>query len=250
MSGMSRKEILAIAEHVQEQGVVITRTTKGLMLRMPDGRSTMIHWTTSDHRARANLSSDLHRSGISLPDEKRPLKEPAYMRRKPTKQSMENVHRAIAALGNPRTLTGTTLARAMWALDHDDEPDAANIVSRTQTGLAALYRLGWQPKLAKGGQIVRSWKRPLTAAEIEAEFAPEPDTPDITDTDILRSQLPEADEPDPAPIEREFLDTVNSWTVDLHPIPPTMTLADLHAVYAAAGLTIELRVWRASPEPV
>jgi hypothetical protein len=44
--------------------------------------------------------------------------------------------------------------------------------------------------------------------------------------------------------EREFLDTHDSWTLDLRSKPAHLTLADYLSILESAGLGYEIRVWR------
>jgi hypothetical protein len=43
---------------------------------------------------------------------------------------------------------------------------------------------------------------------------------------------------------REFIDTEDSWTLDLTNKPAHMTLSDYLTVLESAGLEFEIRVWR------
>lgn len=51
--------------------------------------------------------------------------------------------------------------------------------------------------------------------------------------------------PPPEKPEREFIDSVDSWTVDATDLPPLMTVSDLIWTLQASGLEVEVRVWRA-----
>lgn len=229
MAGMSRKEIARLLDHIEPQGVTTTRTTKGVLLRMPDGKTDMIHWTTSDHRAADNLRASLRRSGITWPTDGDPI-SPKIMNSRPQKATLAKVEKALR--GYPyRKIGASQLIRLM--------PEGETLT--IPAAQAALYHLGWTPT---GPTKARKWLRPL---ELEPE--PEDLTPPLSlvPDDARPAEAP-APEPEPevkTDGEREFLDSVDSWTADFDQLPEGLTVAQLRQTLGAFGLQLELRTWKA-----
>lgn len=186
MAGMSRKEIARLLDHVEPQGVTLTRTKSGVLMRMPDGKATaMVHFTSSDVNMRKALRAQLKRAGVSWPTDAGPVRA-EITDHKPTRRSLEQVSQALAGW-DQRYITGSQLVRLMGG-----EPDYSKAkesgASRGMTLLAAqrcLYHLGWIPT---GPAKARKWLRPLELEpepvhllEPEPEPTPEPETVE-TDT--------------------------------------------------------------------
>lgn len=76
---MSETQIAKWSRAMENQGVKVTRTKKGLLLRLPDGSSAMKHFTESDRRGPKNLASVLRRAGVTSPDDKKPATLPKYI---------------------------------------------------------------------------------------------------------------------------------------------------------------------------
>jgi hypothetical protein len=249
MAGMPMKEVARIAKHVEAQGVNITRTKKGLLLRMPDGESAMMHFTTSDVNAIKNLRAQLHRSGVSLPNDRHDLTSvPAYARRNATKQSLTRVRAILKELDHPQIVKP---AQVISLYNERYETHAG----ANATVMSALHKIGYYPALSpaqikRGGdaKTVRQWERDLTAAEL-AELIPEAPVEEPKPEPVLRI-VPDEPEPVPepeAPAEpaaREFIDTADSWTVTLDALDQSLTVGQVLALYVATGLDVELRVWR------
>lgn len=66
-AALSRKEIGVLLDHVRDEGVRLKDTKKGIMLLLPNGTSTVLHFTNSDHRGTLNLRATLKRAGVSWP---------------------------------------------------------------------------------------------------------------------------------------------------------------------------------------
>lgn len=237
MAGMSRKEIARLLDHIEPQGVKLTRTTKGVMLRLPDGTSTMVHFTGSDVREAKNVRSRLKRAGVSWPTDGEPLSD-RIIKSRPQRASMEKARQALEGWEG-RSITGAQLRRRL----------PAGETMTVHTSQVVLWHLGWTPT---GPATSRKWLRPLelepepdhlmtdeerAAAELAAQPAPEPEpVPVVVDEDAPAAV---------APPYREFIDTHDSWTGDLAALPEGLTVAQLAQVLAAFGLTGEMRVWRA-----
>lgn len=143
------KEIARIIDYVEPQGVAVTRTKKGLLLRLPNGKSEMIHFTSSDHRAYENNRAHLHQAGIELPMDKHGLKKlPDYITAGSMRQTtLDRAARVIADMGSPRQLTATEFMEAGGAPNY-------GLANRT------LYHLGWMPQTERKGAH-KIWTQPL-----------------------------------------------------------------------------------------
>ena len=180
MAGLPMKEVVRIAKHVEAQGVNITRTKKGLLLRMPDGETAMMHFTSSDVNAIKKLRAELHRSGVTLPNDRHDLATlPAYARHNPVPKNIERVRVILEELGNPQQVQPKDVT-ALYAERHQVNPNgiAATVVS-------AMHRLGYYPhqspsQLKRGATSGRTaykyWERDLSDAEL-AEAMPEQAVP-------------------------------------------------------------------------
>jgi len=223
MAGMSHKEIRTIVDYLVEQGTETTRTTKGILLRFPNRDTAMVHFTTSDVRARSALAAKVHRAGLRMPmDRREAMKLPdSITDAVPQRRTMERAQAALASMGNPHRVTTKQLINAGGALN----PMGASRV---------LFALGWLPSNTERG-TKRYWLAPEpedvtadnVAPVVDLGLQPQPDTP----------AEPAAPEP------REFLDTVDSWAA-WEELPADMTVGDVRQLLAALHMHGELRVWR------
>lgn len=232
MAGMSRKEIAQLIDHLEPQGVTTTRTTKGILLRFPNGDTSMVHFSGSDHRERLNVRSRVKRAGLDWPGDHKPL--PASVTdHRPQKSTLAKVEPLLAEWPH-RNISGAQLRR-LWAQQNPDAP--AMFVT---TANRALYHLGWKPH---GNGSARKWLRPF-------DQLPEPDW------DVPQEAPAAPSEPEPAAVvqlhpdtaetaasAREFIDSVDSWAADT--LPDELTLGQLRGMLTGLGLGWELRVWRA-----
>lgn len=67
MSSLDRKERRIILESLEAQGCEIIRTKKGVRILFPNGDTTAMHTSHSDHRAFANMRADIRRAGLAWP---------------------------------------------------------------------------------------------------------------------------------------------------------------------------------------
>ena len=250
------KEVLRIAKHVEAQGVNITRTKKGLLLRMPDGESTMLHFTTSDVKAVDNLRSTLHRSGVTMPNDRHDLDAiPAYARHNPSPETLRRVRILLKDFGHPQVVHPAELIVAY-------NQKFGTSSGANATVMSGIHHLGYYPQLSpaqikRGGtgrRMYRTWERDYTPEEL-AELVPVEPEPEPTPPPTLRivpgepDPAPEAAEPEPERQERssrEFIDSEESWTVALDAMDPTWTIGQVLALYEATQLNVELRVWHAA----
>lgn len=210
MPGVTRAHQQLI-DYVEPQGVSVVRTTKGLLFRFPNGATEMIHFTQSDYRATRNARANFRRNGIEWPGD--------AIARKTTKSPSAKTLEAVApVLAGRDALMVAEVARE------------AGVGFYAAQG--AMVKMGWWRDYGNAKSAAVRWHPPIeNPSEVLEEI-----TEDA------------ADEPEPTPPEqREFLDTVDSWAVDLDAIANENRLiyvSDLVASYRAAGLAVELRVWR------
>lgn len=282
---MSRKEIVRLLDHIEPQGVTYTRTTKGVLLRLPDKTTAMLHWTGSDVREPKNVRARLKRAGVTWPGDDAPL--PDYITEPPTARTLNRVQ-TVTASWEQRYITGGQLNRLLR--DAGDKP------MNSMTSQRALYALGWVPT---GKSTARKWLRPLELepepidatpedlTQLQAVLAgPEPEALPV-ELQAARAAVEAMPEPvelrpaahavaaeqleHPAPVQltlvqpqpeapmepmtatvrehpagREFIDTADSWTGNLDELPEGYTLAQLRQLLGAFGLQLELRVWRSA----
>lgn len=234
---------------MQDQGVGVTRTKKGLFLRLPNGDSTSVHFTNSDVRADQNLMARLRRAGV-----RHPL-DPKGVNELPT---------TITEAGPPANRTQRTILEYIETQNYPEVVQVSHICK--QTGLEwitvsrALYHMGFLP--TKGKRGARDW---ITPDELIVRPEPEPE-PEVIEEPEPEPE-PEVEEPEATPagdgtdkIEqpvnatpesttfqktvepREFIDNVDSWTVNLKMVPPPVY--DYLRQLRSAGLEVEIRVWR------
>jgi hypothetical protein len=223
VAGLSRKEIVRIVEHIEPQGVKITRTKKGLLLRLPNQDTAMIHFTGSDHRGGAALRADLRRAGITWPfDEVKTLPK-SITEAKIWPKTLEAARANLIAAGSPQKLRIRDATRIFY-------PDRGEqqLTGYYQDTAKRLYALGWRP--SPGKQTYRVWYQPVDQDPEPTWLEPEPE------------QAPEP-EPEPAEPVREFIDSADSWCIDPGSLG-TMPLRDAFNAWKAAGLNAEIRVWR------
>jgi hypothetical protein len=253
MAGMSKKEITRLLDHIEPQGVQLTRTKKGMMLRLPDGTSTMIHFTGSDVRERDNVRARLKRAGVEWPGEGSPLGA-AITDTKPWATTLEYGAELLAGW-DQKYINGSQLRRLSQAAGRD---------MNNQTAQRILYHLGWLPT---GKSTARKWLRPLDqlediyqlelesdaglAGELEGDTAPELEAESPTEAPAAPEAVPAPTEPESAPSEpteppaREFIDTAESWAIDPDQISAFTSWAEIQRMLRMMGLQGELRVWRA-----
>lgn len=320
MAGLSMKEIARIIEYVEPQGVSVTRTKKGLLLRLPNGKTEMVHFTNSDHRAFENQRARLHRAGIELPTDRHALKNlPDYITAGSMRQAtLDRAQRVLDDMGSPRKVTATEFMEAGGAPNH-------GLANRT------LYHLGWLPQTDRKRahkiwlQPIENEEEPMTeeqllervernvnmeliewhgtkgsVAERIYTLLAQAGREGMT-TAALRAALPESNpatvssslsnmkktnlvasptwgvyalpaaaaaasepevevqdevdeelEQDTPPVhtgihgnigDREFIDSVNSWVLDLSVLGDDLTLGNIKAMLRSAALDFELRVW-------
>jgi hypothetical protein len=209
MPGMTVSEVNALGAHVERQGVKVTRTKNGLLLRLPNQDTCMVHFTSSDVNQKHQVRRDLKRAGITMPD------EPKNAGGKPTKRTKELVRDALIALGDPDPVRIMDIKAKLAA------PLGPNTVTNVLVGM------GYHPS---GTRASRRYHRPNMVSLLPQ---PEP-TPNVA------PPVETVDMPTATP---DFLDLVGSRMIDPDTLPDHLTLGDIRAMLGALGLGMQIRVW-------
>lgn len=227
---MTESQIVRFTRSMEEQGVGVTRTKKGLFLRLPNGESTTLHFTNSDVRAPDNLMSRLRRAGVRHPDDSR---------------AIDVLPKQITESGQPATRTRQRILNAIAELDYPTTVKVPEVVALTNmehvTISRALFHMDFKPIAGKRNS--RDWLTPAEILELkpkEVEVMPvyEEDTETVEETpadDTVKVELSG---------DREFIDTYDSWIVDLSRLPREMKIGDYIDSMLASGLEFEVRMWR------
>jgi len=208
MAGLSAKEQRELLASLEEQGVPMRQVKSGIRLEFPDGSTEMLHRTPSENRGTMNLRASIRRAGYQWPfDGQRPKKD-RPMKRRSSSQIRETVQTMVSDREevNPTEISEVTDIQLSTVISH-------------------LRKLGFE--LDRPGH----WRRHL-----------HPTIP-------VETTATEEEEPAPVTAEkthdgREFIDSVDSWTVKLTTSIAESTVGDLHKHYKAAGMRMEIRVWR------
>lgn len=261
----------------EDQGIKVTRTKKGLLLRFPDGSSTVQHFTTSDVKATQNQIARFRRAGMTHPEDNRGPKDlPAYITSGSiTPATRKKIIDYVLSRGVPEVVYQKDVSK-----DTGMDPGWAN---------RALFHTGFRPGKAKNSKIGRPWYTPEELLEQrpagtvvhdpvvgdEPASIPEREATPAEEAAILESVASPASDfvevgpPTPEPIEditpeeaaayheaiksqqeaveREFIDTHESWVVepgDLFGNKFKQFMKDELRVIEALGLEFEIRVWR------
>jgi hypothetical protein len=233
MAGLTQEHVRLI-NYLEPQGVTVTRTTKGLLFRFPDSSTYTIHWTQSDWRATRNFRANVRAHGLEWPGD---YQTKAKRTKPPLKSSIEKVTQALADL-NPETVTTVDIARVTGM--------GSATIAHT------MVALGWwhdyKPTNSRRSFVWHPPVDPKAPADTIPDIPEEPESSGaLTQTPSETLSEPVA-EPVATPIRqhagREFIDSADSWTVDLDSLNPKITVGKLAALYASTGLQVEIRVWR------
>lgn len=270
MPSLARKDIERLVDHVKPQGVTVTRTKKGYLMRLPDGTSTTVHFTTSDVHAGEKVKATLKRAGVTWPTD-----PGAYrINSKPSKETIQRGLAAWRAMGSPTVVRSSELSLAMGYEEGQRNLSVRrwltwagfDLVGQTRGARWVLYEP--RPELGPveavttpdNVTVLRAVERPA-----EPDAPEEPQEPAEAPQEAPAAPEPQP-EPDEAPTEATPAAVVDSWVVpgaeDTPAAPPSM-VADLGTAWAtwedlpgdwtvdqlrlmllAFGLDAELRVWR------
>lgn len=203
MPGMTVSQVNALGAHVERQGVIVTRTKSGLLLRLPNQDTCMVHFSSSDVNQIHQVRRKLKHAGITMPS------EPKNAGGKPTKRTKELVRSALIKLGDPDPVR---IHDVLKAVAEPISPGAATNV---------LIGMGYHPS---GTRASRRYHRPDMISLLPT---PEP----------VPVQAPSQTA---AP---EFVDLIGSRMIDPAMLPDHLTMGDVRAVLEALGMGLQLRVW-------
>lgn len=146
---MTKTQIQRFTRICEDQGIRVTKTKKGLLLRFPDGSSTVQHFTNSDVRAEPNQIARFRRAGMTHPNDTRRQKDdlPSYITSGTiTPKTRQKIIDYVVSQGFPESVLSSEVVR-----DLNMDPGWAN---------RALYHTGFRPGKAKSRKVGRPWYTP------------------------------------------------------------------------------------------
>jgi hypothetical protein len=164
MTSTQQRRYIRICE---EQGIRVTRTKKGLLLRFPDGSSTVQHFTQSDVKATQNQIARFRRAGMTHPDDPRPPVDlPSYITSGTiTSTTRKKIIDYVIGAGFPEIVYQKDVTKALGM-----DPGWAN---------RALYHTGFKAGKAKNAKIGRPWYTPQDILALEEQVATKPSPAEV-----------------------------------------------------------------------
>lgn len=221
MPGLSKKETERLLDYIEPQGVVITPVKSGFLLRLPDGGTTTIHLTGSDHRGPQNLRARLKRAGIKWPTDKGNEKimiAPA---------TLENGNRVLSRLGYPESIKSKDLNEA---IREDGWKPSSSTVNKF------MRHAGY---ITVGRTSGVTWKFPTPIVEdvpAEQKIEKKEEVTQVVEEMTIMNA--------PVQFNREFIDTHDSWTMNTEIFPEEVTVKQMKDMLFSVGLNFEIRVWK------
>jgi len=123
MSGLSQKEIKALLDSLDEQGALLFKVKKGVLVKFPDGSMTTVHRTNSDHRSTLNMRAVVKRAGLAWPFDHDRKDTQLAMRLTPERKEL--LMKAVEEAGD-----GPVSAAAIAAKAEVADPTAKNALIR------------------------------------------------------------------------------------------------------------------------
>ena len=71
MSTTTERRVTDVLHSLEKQGCTLKPTKSGYMVHFPNGQMTVVHLTSSDHRAELNFRSYVLRNGCTWPHDKK-----------------------------------------------------------------------------------------------------------------------------------------------------------------------------------
>lgn len=271
MTGMSRKDIATALQGLADQGCELVPKKNGTVVRFPDGGHTSFHYSQSDTNDRKYSRALIRRHGLTWPldGESRKKDNMATRGRPRNEEKWAKVRLNIAAREaqgfrhhDTHTLSKATgenssLVRRILTEDGYSYNETTHIWSKPTVDFVPtqLKPVEIEPKLVVpgyGAPYFTAPPRPHVVASDEQVRTFSVDAPHQVDSPLtansgpLADKKPEAKTEQNRPTEREFIDTHDSWAIDNFVSIKDLTVSQLVAAYHAAGLELELRVWRKS----
>lgn len=167
---MSKTQIEKFIRFCEEQGIKVTKTRKGLMIRFPDGSSTVQHFTNSDVRAVPNQIARFRRAGMIHPEDKRPQTAlPQYI----TDEAGGKV-----SLTTRKKITDYIIANDYPTVVYAGRVSKAAKIDPATTN-RALYKMGFIPGTAVSVRPGRPWATPDDLLELRDKAPAMPSPLDI-----------------------------------------------------------------------
>jgi hypothetical protein len=214
---MTVSEVEALGAHVAKQGVRVTRTKSGLLFRLPNQDTVMVHYTSSDVNQVHQIRRELKRAGILMP------KEAKSVTKHPTKKTRQLVKGILDELGDPNEVTVKEIRDICLSR-------GLSTASGTISGV--LGAMGYSPS---GSTSSRVYHRPQKVAM---------KLPEEIEEEVQQQRELVAAKP-----HVEFVDTVGSWMVDPETLPQSLTIEAAAQLLAKVGLGMQIRVWRLPEGP-
>lgn len=265
--------------HMEDQGATVRKTKGGYIVYSISGKTATVHRTYGDRRGMVNDIAQFRRAGLHHPEDTKEIDEvverneegyPLYMvgpvagtTRKKVLADLESKGWPVRVFAQDIALDTVTAARALYAVGYRWDPatrtkrkkafvapsDIVELHEKMKAEQARLAEEARQARLA-AHQAVETAKEAVDDI-ITVEPAEDPSwvgheaTPGHS-MQIVKTQA----EPEPAAAEREFIDSVDSWTLEPYALPGLrdggmVTVDQLISTLRAAGLEVEIRVWRA-----
>lgn len=230
MAGLSKKESARLISYVESQGVKVSSVKSGYMLKFPNGESTTMHLTGSDNRGPLNLRAVLKRNGIEWPTDNQDIKLNPL--------TVQRGSEVLEKMGFPNTIRMRDFRTAATLIEWNVPNSTIGRFLRSMGYVATGNTQAQRYILA---ETIES-KEYAEAVEIaNMDLKPEPYQPIVS---ITPEPLPALLTKETTLEVREFLDTHDSWTVNMDILPDTITLGDMKLMFAAMGISFEVRVWK------
>lgn len=273
MAGMTRKEIATVLQGLADQGCELVPKKNGTVVRFPNGGHTSFHYSQSDTNDRKYSRALIRRNGLKWPldgEHPKQKKEPTVAR-----TIHPDRYAAVDRVVAEREAAGTLWHPTPIIAKESGVPPVTVRKIMDKRGYLFDSQRGWtkpvptqiEPVKIEPKLVVPGYGLPMyvaqpakTLAEREQVRTFSVDTPEESVEDLLpgspnpptanskplADKKPEVQTEQKRPEEREFIDTHDSWAIDNFMSIKDLTVAQLVAAYHAAGLEVELRVWRTS----
>jgi len=204
---MSDTELREFEDSIDQQGGYSKRTAKGIMFYFPDGSQSLMHFTSSDPRAMLNQRAMWLRHGLVWPLD--------GVDKKATKSlsNKEQVQLFIESYKDDEMMGTAEIAEALSV------PSSA--VRRWMT--AAGFKQFGRPE--DGRKLF--WAKSYTVAVGFEQPEPVAEPVKVQKTG-----------------DREFIDSHDSWVMDLTHVDGTSSMAQFHSIMVGLNLAYEIRVWK------
>lgn len=269
-----------LIKFMEAQGCRVKPTKNGLIIFSPSGQSVSVHKTPGEARGTQNDIANFRRIGLRHPEDKKELTVnvneegyPDYITgaiagttRKKVLYELESKGWPLEVRATELSLETVTAHRALYAVGYRLDDPQSNKRSRLwrapddirelhEKAKAEMQRREAEAKAERDRLRAERQERPPvpTPADVVKGLAQTVENIQTTFSVVEQMEQPEDKgeselHPEVAPTpEREFIDSVDSWTVDdgapdvYIPMPVRKYLSALRG----AGLEVEIRVWKA-----